>query len=207
MFIYTLDNIPWNWYTQLELQQETFDWESLTENFITTFIFQDEDVMVQPTLQLIQENFFEQFEQPEESLHDWSMFSKRTLKCYKIDKYQQDDDQPREVNIPETKGERAAERLGINPDYTKPLKTRKVNIGIQEVPNFSSIEDYWHEETVEKVTDLLHEYQDLFPTKLNKMKGIVIELGEMKIPLKPDVKPMKQHPYHLNPRYKEKVKV
>ena len=38
------------------------------------------------------------------------------------------------------------------------------------------------------------------------MKGIVGYLGEMKIPLKPDPKPVKQQPYRLNPRYKEKVK-
>ena len=39
------------------------------------------------------------------------------------------------------------------------------------------------------------------------MKGILGDLREMKIPLKPDVKPMKQWLYHLNPRYKERVKV
>ena len=38
------------------------------------------------------------------------------------------------------------------------------------------------------------------------MKGIVEDPGEMKIPLKPDAKPVKQEPYRLNPRYKEKVK-
>ena len=32
------------------------------------------------------------------------------------------------------------------------------------------------------------------------------DLGEMKIPLKLDAKPVKQRPYRLNPRYKEKVK-
>ena len=29
----------------------------------------------------------------------------------------------------------------------------------------------------------------------------------MKIPLEPDAKPVKQQPYRLNPRYKNKVKV
>ena len=38
------------------------------------------------------------------------------------------------------------------------------------------------------------------------MKGIVGDLGEMKIPLKPDAKPVKHRPYRSNPRYKEKVK-
>lgn len=58
-----------------------------------------------------------------------------------------------------------------------------------------------------KVDDLLHEYRDLFPKKSIEMKGIAEELGEMKIPLKPYAKPIKQQPYRLNPRYKEKVKV
>ena len=36
-----------------------------------------------------------------------------------------------------------------------------------------------------KITDLWHEFQDLFPTKLSKMKGILGDMGEMKIVLKP----------------------
>jgi len=42
-----------------------------------------------------------------------------------------------------------------------------------------------------KVADLLHEYRDLFPTKFTEMKGIVGELGEMRIPLKPYSKPVR----------------
>ena len=38
------------------------------------------------------------------------------------------------------------------------------------------------------------------------MKGILGDLGVMRIPLKVDAKPMKQCPYRLNPRYKEKVR-
>ena len=38
------------------------------------------------------------------------------------------------------------------------------------------------------------------------MKGILGNLGEMKIPLKPDAKPVLQRPYRLNPRYKDQVK-
>ena len=38
------------------------------------------------------------------------------------------------------------------------------------------------------------------------MKGIVGYLGEMKIPLRPDAKPIKHQMYILNRRYKEKVK-
>ena len=38
------------------------------------------------------------------------------------------------------------------------------------------------------------------------MKGIVGDLGIMRIPLKEDARPVKQRPYRLNLRYKEKVK-
>ena len=46
----------------------------------------------------------------------------------------------------------------------------------------------------------------MFPTKFAEMKGILGDLGVMRIPLKEDVKPVKQCPYSLNPRYKEKVR-
>ena len=60
---------------------------------------------------------------------------------------------------------------------------------------------------VSKVTQLLHEYQDLCPTKFSEMKGILGDIGEIKIPLKPNAKPVKQRPYRLNPKYKEKVRM
>jgi hypothetical protein len=39
------------------------------------------------------------------------------------------------------------------------------------------------------------------------MKGIKGPMGEMRIPLKLGVNPVKQRPYKLNPKYKEKVKI
>ena len=50
--------------------------------------------------------------------------------------------------------------------------------------------DYWDEQTICKITDLLHEYRDLFPTKFIEMKGIARYLGEMKISLNPYAKPV-----------------
>ena len=73
-------------------------------------------------------------------------------------------------------------------------------------PKFSNVGDYWDEGNMVKITDLQHEFQDLFPTKSAEMKGILGDLGEMEIPLKADVKLVKQRPYQLNPRYKERVK-
>ena len=53
---------------------------------------------------------------------------------------------------------------------------------------------------------MLHDYQDLFPTNFIEMKGIVRDLGVMRIPLQEDARLVKQRPYRLNPHYKEKVK-
>jgi len=41
---------------------------------------------------------------------------------------------------------------------------------------------------MEKITNLLCEYQDLFPTTFLEKKGLDGELGEMKMPLKPSAK-------------------
>lgn len=87
----------------------------------------------------------------------------------------------------------------------KPLKIKKVNIGSEEQPKFSNVGDYWDDESVSKITEPLQEYQELFPTKFLEMKGIIGDLGVMKIPLKPDARPYKQRPYLMNPKYKEKV--
>jgi hypothetical protein len=39
------------------------------------------------------------------------------------------------------------------------------------------------------------------------MKGIKGPMGDMRIPMKPDAILVKQRPYILNPKYKEKVKI
>ena len=46
-----------------------------------------------------------------------------------------------------------------------------------------------------------------YSTKFLEMKGILGDIGVINIPLKPDVKPVKQRPYRLNPKYKEKVRM
>jgi hypothetical protein len=60
---------------------------------------------------------------------------------------------------------------------------------------------------VESITELLCEYNDLFPTKFTEMKGIAGELGEMKIPLRTKERLIRQRRYRLNPVYKKKVKI
>ena len=43
--------------------------------------------------------------------------------------------------------------------------------------------------------------------KFSEMKGILGDIGVIKIPLKADAKPVKKRPYRLNPKYKEKVRI
>lgn len=80
-----------------------------------------------------------------------------------------------------------------------------MNIGTEVEPKFAKLDDYWDDVIVDKVTELLCEYWDLFPTKFTELKGIIRDLGMMRITLKPDAKPVKQRPYCLNMKYKEKV--
>jgi hypothetical protein len=44
---------------------------------------------------------------------------------------------------------------------------------------------------MEIITKLLRDYSDLFPKTFLEMKGVEGELGEMKIPLRLDAKPIK----------------
>ena len=69
---------------------------------------------------------------------------------------------------------------------------------MEENPKFANFRDYSDEETMEKITNLFHEFQDLFPKNFSEMKGILGDLGEMNISLNPDAKPTRQQLYRLN---------
>jgi CTP:phosphocholine cytidylyltransferase-like protein len=51
------------------------------------------------------------------------------------------------------------------PFIGQPIKIKKVNIGTEETPKLANVEDYWDAATIDKITELLQEYHDLFPTK------------------------------------------
>ncbi len=93
------------------------------------------------------------------------------------------------------------------PFIVQPIKIKKVNIGTKQEPKLANIRDYWDDINVSQITNLLYEYQNLFPTKFKDIKGIKGPMGEMKIPLKLDAKPIKQRLYRLNQKYKKKVKI
>jgi len=83
---------------------------------------------------------------------------------------------------------------------------KQVNIGTEENSKIANIGDYWEPAQQAEIVALLKEYQDVFAKDFWDMKGIVEELGVMRIPLKPEAQPIKKRPYRLNLKYKERVK-
>jgi hypothetical protein len=207
-FINTLDTTPINWYLQAELRLITTNWEGMTQNFVTTFLFEIQYPTVDQVLHIVRQKLFEEapslpLEQEED---EWTTPLQKLQGCYNINV--DEDDDPRKVNIVETEGQRDIEGLGVElPFIGQPIKIKKVNNGTEQTPKLANVGDYWDVATIDKFTELLHEYQDLFPTKFTDMKGIKGPMGEMRIPLNPDARPVKQRPYRLNPKYKEKVKI
>lgn len=87
---------------------------------------------------------------------------------------EEEDEYWRNINILEVEGHREVEGPQIeNLDIFEPLKTKKVNIGTEAEVKFARIGDYWDDATVDKVVELLREYQDLFPTKFLDLNDII----------------------------------
>jgi hypothetical protein len=171
-------------------------------------LFDSEFPSVDQALQMMRQKVFEEESglPLEQEVDEWTARLQKLHMCYNINV--DEDDDPGKVNITETKGERDVEGPRVKlPFIGQPIKIKKVNSGIEETPNLANVRDYWDAATMDKITELLHEYQDLFPTKFTDMKGIKGPMGEIRIPLKQDLKPFTQIPYRLNPKYKEKVKI
>jgi hypothetical protein len=180
----------------------------MANNFVITFLSESQYPTVDQELQIVSQKVFEEavslpLEQEED---EWTTPLQKLQGCYNINT--DEDDGPRKVNIAEIEGQRDIEGLGVElPFIGQPIKIKKVNIGTKETPKIANVGDYWDIATIDKITELLHEYIDLFPTKFTDMKGIKGPMGEMRIPLKLDARQFKHRPYRLNPKYKEKVNI
>ena len=86
------------------------------------------------------------------------------------------------------------------------IKIKEVNIFKEGQQKMARIGDYWSEQQTKKIVDLLKEYQDVFARDYKDLKGLVEEMGEMKIDLLPKATPMKKRSYKLANKYKEIVK-
>jgi hypothetical protein len=131
----------------------------MIQNFVATFLFESQYPMVDQALQVVRQKVFEEapslpMEQEED---EWIVPLQKLQGCYNINV--DEDDDPRKVNIAETEGKRNIEGPGVElPFIEQPIKIKKVNIGIEEAPNLANVGDYWDDATIDKITELLHEY-------------------------------------------------
>jgi hypothetical protein len=138
----------------------------MTQNFINAFLFEIQYPIIDQSLQIIIHKVFEKvpnlpLEQEED---EWTAPFQKLQCCYNINA--DEDDDLRNVNISETEGQRDIEGPGIElPFVAKPIKIKKVNIGTEKAPKLANVGDYWDDSTISKIIEILHEYQDLFPTK------------------------------------------
>ena len=196
--------MPRSWYVVVELHRTITTWEELSVFFVQTFSFQDENPEVCNALHIIRDVVlkFIPVAYPVDPHANCSIQS--MMMCYNLSMEPEDDEDMHNVNILEYEGSRSFIVLDIPTKLmNQPLRIKKFDIGITENLKFSNVGDYWGKEMIAKITNLLYEFHDLFPTRFSKMKGILGDLGEMKIPLESDAKPILQRPYRLNPRYKD----
>ena len=173
----------------MELRRGVVNWVSLADSFVLTFSINEACPALDAAVRLIHTKVFDDKEIAK--YHpDWKEQEANAVECYNLSI--DEDDDPHNINIPESGGHSEVHGPVVeSPEVTQPLKTRKVNIGSEEMPKYTTIGDYWDEEMVRKVTELLHEYQDLFLMKFSEMKGILGDIGVIKIPLKADAKLVK----------------
>jgi hypothetical protein len=81
------------------------------------------------------------------------------------------------------------------------IKTKEFNISKDDRPKMVRVGDYWSEKQTTDIVDLLKEYQDVFSRDYKYLKGLVAEMGEMKIELISGENPIKKCPYKLAHKY------
>jgi hypothetical protein len=63
-FINTLDTTSINWYLQVDLCLITADWEGMTQNFLTTFLFDSQYPSLDQALNIVRQKLFEESSSP-----------------------------------------------------------------------------------------------------------------------------------------------
>jgi hypothetical protein len=108
-FINTLDTTPINWYLQAELCLITADWEGMTHNFVTNFLFDSQYPLVYQVLRIVRHKVFEKASIPplEQEEDEWTVTLLKLQGYYNINI--DEDDDPRKVNIIEIEGQRVVE--------------------------------------------------------------------------------------------------
>jgi ribosomal protein S17E len=74
------------------------------------------------------------------------------------------------------------------------IKTKEFDISNDDQPKMARVGDYWSKKKTTDIVDLLKEYQDVFSRDYKYLKGLVEEMGEMKIKLIPGKIRLKNDP-------------
>ena len=147
-------------------------WEELTVIFSHTFDFTNENPFIHRELQDIRDKVLEKIMVELLTRSHRELILQTMLECYNVLWEPKNEDDPRAVEIPDSEGSRDTEALKIScNEFKQLLEIRKVNIGIEVDPKFDIIGYYLDELTMGKVTNLLHEFHDLFLTIFSEMKA------------------------------------
>jgi len=119
LFCHTLDVVLMNWYIEMKLHHGTGEWDILCEGFIMTFSFEDGFHCINEALQEVKATIFRILQDPLDLIQlEWATHLSHMLECYNITDEEEDED-PRKINIPETEGHRKVEGSNIeNPNIT-----------------------------------------------------------------------------------------
>jgi hypothetical protein len=115
----------------------------MTQNFVTTFLFESQYPIVDQVLHIVRHKVFE--EAPslplEKEEDEWTASLQKLQGCYNINA--DEDDDPRKVNIIKTEGQRDIEGPGAElPFIGQPIKINKVNIGTEKTSKLANVGDY-----------------------------------------------------------------
>jgi hypothetical protein len=125
----------------------------MTQHFIATFLFEIQYPIVDQALQSVRHKVFEEVPNSplEQEEDEWTAPLQWLHGCYNINA--DEDDDPRNVNISETEGQRDIEGPGIESPFVGNLiKIKKVNIGTDQAPKLENVGDYWDDATIGKIT-------------------------------------------------------
>ena len=86
------------------------------------------------------------------------------------------------------------------------VKTKEVDISNENKQKMVRIGECQRKEQEAKIVNLLKEFQDVFSQDYKYLKGLVQEMGEMKIDIKRNARPVRKIPYKLDKKYKEILK-
>ena len=106
LFIHTLDDMSKNWYIETELRRGTVAWPLMVEGFQLTFKFEFEYPKIDQALKVTKGKLLSDCSLPVFETPKWKVALEQALECYNLAEEGEEDENPRNVNIPESEGTR-----------------------------------------------------------------------------------------------------